>query len=1582
MSIDSDKDIIQLIIDAENLAAPELKETSTELLALGVDAQKTAKELDDLRIKSTVINSFKETGEEVKEMRAELVKSEVEFINLKKTLKEATNATDEQQAAVVKANIAIKAQRSELRSQETSYTAISKKAASYGVTVKSLEVEEQKLGVELESTKRELDLLSTQYDKNSKAVREQIIVENALQATNAKTEARAKSLQAVWDAETVILDKLIAKEKAVSDAKAKTEAGLKTYEAGLKSLNAQREKNEITAADAIRKEQELRTQTELSTSQVSSMRKALELESNERIKSANAAKAQVQAEQELATEKARVEQGIRDYTAGLTALNKQRERDEVSVSDAIIKEAELRKQYDLTEGQVSTMRKAINAATTERIKDAAAAKKQLEADEKLAYAEKALRDGLPKYEAGLRSLRAERDKGEISVSDAIRKEKELRNQYKLTESQVKSTKDAIKAESVARTTSAKSTDLLTTATRRLAQVYTVVIAAQKAAAAVTTSIKNYGELESAMVKVEKTTGAAAGEIELIADELIRLGEDITPTTTNNLLKMAEVAGQLGVKSTGDILKMVAAADALEVSTNLAGEEASTLLTRILKMTGEGVGEINGLASSVVALGNNFAVAEDEIVHMTREIVTGATSINLGSSAAAAYAATLKETGQTAERSRTAIFKMAQGIKTAIQNGGDDLERLQRYTGQTADELERNLGTRPEVVLTALINGLGDARERGENLTSILSKMGVTGSEATSVIEALAKNSERLNEALLLSNKSYAEQDAHFKEAAKAYSTQDAAIGRLVNRFTNLTAEIGKAYSDETDAAIRSATALIEGQSDKIIELMNLFGELGSAVTDSLDIFDNISNVFGSAGESISIIDTLTRQARIGFNLLTISINTLVLGIQGFVYAGAQAIDFFNDSAISDKWFSDYEAKMYKTKESIDRDLQDMKNAQADFNKESSSSFRDLNNALETYSGAISSLSEEEQKKIKAITESNVYVEGQNQLYRDLTERLVSVQRELDLLEKLQTRKNETDAVATKELGAKLAAQAKEAESIGGLTIATGEHTIKLAEYNERLAEQKALYDSGIITQELFANSVTQLALSVETQSTKIKENSADLVVARATVDSYAAGQVALQEQYLAGKISADELTESQNLLNTEYNVAQATLNQTATSTKFMSAEMATLDKQIDKTKNDITALEIQMAAAGKSTGEAATVTAKLRAEQALLADLTRERNELDKQDSLNYQQLIALQETYTRDLAKLNDQWKFGTITKAEYVAKSSELNAALAEMNSILGTNTATIDNNTTSVSKNKDAVVAKVAAVKQSTNAASLELDAHNKLTTAYDFSASSMEELSARHRELQGYINTNNKVSGVWYKTLANTYNLGFKREQQIIEEIKNTRKLTEQVESGSLSMAALDRITAQSNQNFRLLSDQQLRPLLTAIDNARAKMAALNGEIVSGMQEAQDRIDAALGNYEAIKQRENAREIAELQELLEQAQKTGNQTLVNEARKAIELLKKAQQLEARADGTSYASGNYTSSGGTTERQSNSTKPFGTNNNQNRTFGTSNTVKYQVELKSPSGNVSTINTSDEASAKSLLNAVSELGKISSQQ
>ena len=40
MSIDSDKDIIQLIIDAENLAAPELKETSKNGLILKLELDK------------------------------------------------------------------------------------------------------------------------------------------------------------------------------------------------------------------------------------------------------------------------------------------------------------------------------------------------------------------------------------------------------------------------------------------------------------------------------------------------------------------------------------------------------------------------------------------------------------------------------------------------------------------------------------------------------------------------------------------------------------------------------------------------------------------------------------------------------------------------------------------------------------------------------------------------------------------------------------------------------------------------------------------------------------------------------------------------------------------------------------------------------------------------------------------------------------------------------------------------------------------------------------------------------------------------------------------------------------------------------------------------------------------------------------------------------------------------------------------------------------------------------------------------------------------------------------------------------
>lgn len=85
-----------------------------------------------------------------------------------------------------------------------------------------------------------------------------------------------------------------------------------------------------------------------------------------------------------------------------------------------------------------------------------------------------------------------------------------------------------------------NTDLLTTATRRLAQ-------ARHSAGA--EAPRRWGpvypvtvELKTAITKVEKTTGQARLQTEALAEQLTVLAQEVTPTAKNELLRYAEVAG--------------------------------------------------------------------------------------------------------------------------------------------------------------------------------------------------------------------------------------------------------------------------------------------------------------------------------------------------------------------------------------------------------------------------------------------------------------------------------------------------------------------------------------------------------------------------------------------------------------------------------------------------------------------------------------------------------------------------------------------------------------------------------------------------------------------------------------------------------------------------------------------------------------------------------------------------------------------------------------------------------------------------------------------------------------------------------
>ena len=1414
--INDDKDIIKLVIDAENLATDDLIEITQDIRVLGDEAEETNKDLSKLKIDKSVIDSYKLARSETLQLREELSKSEVAYVNLKKEVKANKNATDAQREAVSRSNLELKAQRQQLRSQESAYNKVSAQAKQLGVDSKNVAEIQGIITAEIKSTTASISGLNTAYAGNIKKLKEKVIAEKK--------------------ARVVEKDKLQAIEKAVA----------------------------------------------------------------------------------------------------------------LIHEEALVIDKQINKQREL-------------AAETKRVTAQ-----------------------LKKYEIALVKLNAERDAGKISAGNAIRREKALREQYKLTEKQVLTSRNAIKADGAVKKSGVKNTDLLTQSTRRLAQAYTLLIAAQGATRAIATSITNYGDLEVAITKVEKTTGEARSRLNELTEQIVELSTDVTPTATNELLRMAEVAGQLGITGTDNLLKMVAAADALEVSTNLAGDEAATLLTRILGMTGEGIPKIDALASSVVSLGNNFAVAEDEILTMTKEVVNGTQSLNIGSAAAAAYGTVLKEMGQTGERARSSMFKLSQAIKSGVEDGGDDLERLIQYTGQTADELEKNLGERPEAVLTALINGFAKARDNGENLSDILGAMGINGIEASSTLEALVNGSDRLNEALGTSNKAFIEQNAHFKEAAKAYSTQEAAIGKLTNRFTDLTVKIGEAFSDETDAAIRGANAAIEDSGETVVEFMNLVGELGEALLEVGGSFDNFGAIFTGAASDISILDFAIMSVRQSFNTLQIAVNAVILGVQTFVLASAEMVNFFNENTISDEWFTNFRQGMKETAEDITRDMEDMNNANADFYKESSASYRDLGDIVKKYGSIIGELSVEEQKQIAIILKRGTYLESDNKLYRQLTATIVAKNREIEqgnIVDKIQLEQNEKSATLAAE---RLKAITTETDVKTGSIIANRKYTISQEEANKRIAEHKDLLDKGFSTLEQYNFAVNSITVNTEKHTKVVETSSKTLADAQVVTESFTVASKRLFESYDDGTITAIELQKSYDSLVSSYDSIALATGTNSDATQLMTERMGNLNKVIDKTQLDITAYETALGKAGITAQESATITAKLGAEEAKLSALRQEKTVLMEQEALTYPELIVLQKKYSDELAELTSRFIAGTIAKGEYAAKSGELKQALAEIQTTLGDNTSTVEVNTQVTKKAVGVTKAQTEALAR--NSAELQKNAnHAGVSAAYtgrwlalnkqlneelDYTSLSYEELSAElntvNREMQDFnlatASATHDLIGI-LRPLDDMTRKIQARKVAVIEETQALNNWINRVNAGSVSMEELAGMARRADGYFTELSGNQLDPLLAAISEAESRFRSLDATINASISDVQDRLDTALGNFEDIRERAFQREVAELEALLQEARAYGNNTQVAELQAAIAKLKKAQDLEFKDEFS----------------KKNSTTYDKTTTAKDTSFGSNHRKVVETRLTSPSGTTRSVFVDDDGeSLDNMLNSLTELGEI----
>ena len=347
-------------------------------------------------------------------------------------------------------------------------------------------------------------------------------------------------------------------------------------------------------------------------------------------------------------------------------------------------------------------------------------------------------------------------------------------------SELKKLRDSLNTTKNATAKYSKEVDLLKTRMNRLAKIGAVALSAALIGIA-----KVAIDFESAFAGVRKTVDATEEQFAKIRGEFIAMSKEF-PTAANELARIGELAGQLGIK-TENITSFAKTIADLAVTTNLTSESAATDFARIINIMQESQDNVDKMGSTVVELGNNFATTESEIVNFATRIAGAGKIAGLTTSDIFGISTAFASVGVQAERGGTAVSKTLFSMANAVKNGGDILNQFAFVAGQTADEFKKSFEEDASNAFDNFVAGLG---ERGIEATGLLEELELGDQRLLQSFISVAGAGGIMTDAINVAGEAFNENTALTIEAAKRYETTSEQIKILKNRMIGMAIEIG------------------------------------------------------------------------------------------------------------------------------------------------------------------------------------------------------------------------------------------------------------------------------------------------------------------------------------------------------------------------------------------------------------------------------------------------------------------------------------------------------------------------------------------------------------------------------------------------------------------------------------------------------------------------------------------------------------------------------------------------------------------------------------------------------------------------
>ncbi len=327
-------------------------------------------------------------------------------------------------------------------------------------------------------------------------------------------------------------------------------------------------------------------------------------------------------------------------------------------------------------------------------------------------------------------------------------------------------------------------------------------------------VKQFAEFESSFAGVRKTVEATESEYAKLQETFRAMATQI-PINVNQINQVAEAAGQLGIQKE-NIAAFAKTMIDLGNSTNLSAEQAATELARFANIMQMPQDSFDKLGSTIVALGNNFATTEAEIVDMAMRLAGAAKTVGMTESQVIALSTALSSVGVESEMGGTAVSRLMIEMSKASKTGNESLEVFASIAGLTSSGFKQAFEKDAVGALQQFLVGLNRVKKDGGDVFSIIENLGLDGARLTDVMMRMSGASNVLSKAIAMGNTAWNENTALTEEARKRYETLSSRFTVQINRIKDAFISIGENLApiienilDKFDAAYNSTNGFKE-----------------------------------------------------------------------------------------------------------------------------------------------------------------------------------------------------------------------------------------------------------------------------------------------------------------------------------------------------------------------------------------------------------------------------------------------------------------------------------------------------------------------------------------------------------------------------------------------------------------------------------------------------------------------------------------------------------------------------------------------------------------------------------------------------